>query len=394
MGKRRLKTMNDILLDGKRVLLRVDFNVASGEGGEVAKSDDYRLKAAIPTIEELMQRRCRILLLTHRGRPQEGDDNVSVEPVRKLMERLLGSEVKALRHLMGGEVEAVASGMEQGSVAMLPNVRLDEREEANSDKFAAELAEVADVYVNEAFSVSHRDHASVAKVPRLLPSCAGRRTVHEYGVLTDLLDKPQRPYVAVVSGAKVQTKVKLLDNLLASVDQLCLGGIIANIFLAALGKCPAEQCGDGSIAAAERLFTKAADKIVLPADVVIGSSEGDKESVKVVPVDGIPDDAAGVWDVGPATVKRYLDVLLRARTIMWNGPLGKFEVEEYAGGTTGLAQGLAGMESWRVVGGGDTISALTRLNLVKKFDHVSVGGGAMIALLEGGPMPGLEPLFI
>lgn len=383
--------MDDVLLDGKRVLVRVGFDVASSEDGVVDESDDFRVKAAIPTIEELIQRRCRVLLLTHQGRPQEGDSNVEVEPVRRRLERLLGDEVVALKHLSGDDVEAIVSGMEQGSVAMLPNVRLDEREETGNEKFAAELAAVADVYVNEAFSVSHRDHASMSKVPRLLPACAGRRTVHEYEVLSGLMEQPQRPYVAVVSGAKVHTKINLLDNLLASVDKLCLGGIVANAFLAAQGKCAPEQCGSDSVAAAECLLEKAAGKIVLPEDVVVGSASGTDSSV--VSVDKIPGDVVGVWDVGPASVERYMSVLQQAKTIMWNGPMGMFEVEAYAQGTEGLAEGMAELESWRVIGGGDTIRALDRLRLTKRFDHISVGGGAMIALLGEEAMPGLEPLF-
>lgn len=385
--------MDDVFLDGKRVLVRVDFNVASGKDGMIAEGDDYRIKAALPTIEELIQRRCKVLLLTHRGRPQEGDSNVDVEPVRWRLERLLGERVMILKHLAGNDVEAMVTGMEQGRVTMLPNVRLDVREETGNEKFAAELARVAEVYVNEAFSVLHRDHASVSKVPKLLPACAGRRTVQEYEVLSRLMERPQRSYVAVVSGAKLHTKVNLLDKLLVSVDKLCLGGIIANAFLAAQGKCTLEQCDSDSVAVAKRLLGRAADKIVLPEDVVVGPASGDNSAVRVLSVDNIPGDAAGIWDVGPASVERYMNVLRQAKTIMWNGPLGMFEVKAYAAGTAGLARGMADLDAWRVVGGGDTISALARQGLVKKFNHVSVGGGAMVAFLGGEAMPGLEPLF-
>lgn len=393
METRRLKGMDDVLLDGKRVLVRVDFNVASNEDGVVDGRDDYRIRAALPTIEELMQRRCKVLLVTHRGRPQEGDSDVDLEPVQQRLEKLLKEEVKVVKHLAGSDVEAVVSGMEQGSVAMLPNVRLDEREESGNEKFAAELAEVAEVYVNEAFSVLHRDHASVSKVPRLLPACAGRRTVHEYEILSKLVQQPERPYVAVVSGAKVHTKINLLSNLLKSVDKLCLGGVIANAFLAALGKCPPGQCGSDSVAAARYLWKEAADKIVLPEDVVIGPPDGEGSSVAAVSVDSIPEEAKGIWDIGPASEECYLDILKEAQTIMWNGPLGMFEVPAYAGGTASLAEGMAEFNSWRVIGGGDTIRALDELRLTNRFDHISVGGGAMVAFLGGEAMPGLEVLY-
>lgn len=391
---RRLIGMDDVPLDGKQALVRVDFNVTGGAEGVIEGYEDYRIKAAVPTIEELARRRCKVLLLTHRGRPGEGDDGDSdLTPVRRRLEELLREEVRALKHLAGDDVRAVVSGMEQGNIALLPNVRLDEREVKKSRKLAEELSAVGEVYVNEAFSVSHRDHTSVALLPTLLPACAGRRTVHEYDVLTRLRQRPERPYVAVISGVKVETKVNLLEKLLNSVDKLCLGGIMANTFLAAQGRCPAGNFDSDDLAAAERLWAAAADKIVLPRDVVIGPPDGVGSSVKVVSVDDIPANAEGVWDVGPATAEHFLDVLRTAKTVTWNGPLGKFEVAAYAGGTRRLAEGMASLTAWRVAGGGDTVHALEQMRLTGRFDHVSVGGGAMVAFLGGEVMPGLEPLY-
>ena len=390
---RRLLGMDDVPLDGKQVLVRVDFNVPGGAGGIIEGYGDYRIKAAVPTIEELVQRRCKVLLLTHRGRPEEGDGDSDLEPVRRRLGELLREEVRALKHLAGDDVQAVVAGMEQGSVALLPNVRLDEREVIGSRKLAEELSRAGEVYVNEAFSVSHRDHTSVALLPKLLPACAGRRTVYEYDVLTRLRQRPERPYVAVISGVKVQTKVNLLEKLLNSVDKLCLGGVIANAFLAAQGRCSPNNFDSEDLAVAERLWAVAADKIVLPRDVVIGPPDGVGSSVRVVSIDDIPLDAEGVWDVGPATAEHWLNVLREAATIMWNGPLGKFEVAAYAGGTRRLAAGVALLTAWRVVGGGDTVYALEQMRLTNRFDHVSVGGGAMVAFLGGEVMPGLEPLY-
>lgn len=385
-------TMDDILLDGKTVLVRVDFNVSVGADGVVDAFEDYRIQAALPTLEELLQRRCKVILLTHLGRPDEGNSEFDLEPVRRRLSDLLHDEVRLLKRLYGAEVTAAISAMEAGTAILLPNVRWDEREEAGSEKLAQELANLAEVYINEAFSVAHRAHTSVALVPRLLPAAAGRRLVEEYTVLTELSARPAKPYVAIVSGAKVKTKIRLLEKLLAEVDHLCLGGVLANAFLVALRKCSAEQCAAEDLAAAEELWEKYSDKIELPEDVVVGPQSGAVGAVTVLS-NKIPADVGGVWDVGPYTVKRYLDLCQSAGTILWNGPLGKVEEEAYRSGTSGLAIGLAALPGFRVVGGGDTVNILERLKLVKRFDHVSVGGGAMVALLEDSTLPGLTPLY-
>ncbi len=389
----KLKTMDDVPLDGKRVLVRVDFNVTVGKDGIVDQYEDYRLEAALPTLQELQRRRCKIVLLTHLGSSEDESGDFGLGPIARRLSELLRDEVRQLKHLYGREVDVAVSGMERGGVVLLPNVRLDEREEAGSEKFAAELAEVADAYVNEAFSVSHRDHSSVVLVPRLLPSCAGRRTALEYGVLQRLRDLPEHPYVAIMSGSKVHTKVSLLSQLLRQVDCLCLGGRLANVVLAALGKRTSEHYGAKDMAVAARLLQEGREKIVLPRDVVIGPESVEDGEATVVSVEELPRDGLGIWDIGPASVDHCLSVCRSAKTIMWNGPVGKFEVPAYALGTRQLARGLASLSALRVVGGGDTAHALELYHLVDKFDHVSVGGGAMVTMLEGSRMPGLEPLY-
>jgi len=387
---RKLKTMDDVLLDGKTVLLRVDYNVAVGQDGVVDKDSDYRLEASLPTIEELMQRRCKVVLLTHLGRPGEGEGNFEVDPIRVRLEGLLNEEIKQLNTLSGANVNAVVDGMESGRLAILPNVRNDEREMSPNTGFAKELMEVAEVYINEAFSVCHRDHTSVAVVPTLLPSAAGRRTVLEYEMLSKLAHEPERPYVAIISGAKVHTKVALINNLLKHVDSLCVGGRIANTFLAAKGYCTARQSGAEDIETAGEIIKQAGDKLVLPTDVVIGC---EKDERMVINVRDISEDVESIWDLGQETIDAFLKRCKGAKTIMWNGPVGKFEEECYAQGTNELAKGLADMKTDVVVGGGETALALERIKLVNKFKHVSVGGGAMVAVLDGSRMPGLEPLY-
>jgi phosphoglycerate kinase len=391
--RKKLIGLDDVLLDGKTVLVRVDFNVAVGEDNKVDGFEDYRIVAAIPTIEELLQRRCKVILLTHLGRPGEEEGNFDLAPIRRRIEELLGEEVKTLKTLSGPEVDAVVAGMEPGSLVMMPNVRTDEREVNASMSLAEDLAGTAEVYVNEAFSVSHRDHASVSLLPTLLPSCAGRRTVLEHEVLTALSSDPARPYVAIVSGAKVHTKVELMDKLLEQVDQLCVGGKIANTFLSVKNYCADTDCEDEDMEAAKKIIQKAGDKLVLPVDVVIGPKGKEENTVETVSVDKVPEGVGGVWDLGPKTIELYLSYCKKAKTVMWNGPVGKFEDDRYAAGTHSLAEGLSEVEARVVVGGGDTAYALETMRLIKKFDHVSVGGGAMLAILEKGQMPGLEPLI-
>ena len=391
---RRLKTMDDLPIDGRQVLVRVDFNVSVGADGRVGSNEDYRIKAAIATIDELRRRRCKTILLTHFGRPGESGGDFSLAPVHRRLEELLRGEVRLLKHLYGEGVNAVVSGIEQGGVVMLPNVRLDEREISNSEDFARELADIGDVYINEAFSVCHRDHASVALIPKILPSCAGRRTVEEYEILSQLVENPKRPYVAIVGGAKVETKIGLLRELLKRVDNICVGGRIANTFLAATGSRGTDHVAENELVLAKCLWEEAEDKIVLPSDVVVSVGKNGKERALVVKVEDIPEELNGIWDLGPETIANYVKVCEQAETVMWNGPLGKFEDPDYSEGTCSLARELAKLSNNRVVGGGDTINAIEQCKVREKYNHTSVGGGAMVAFLEGRSMPGLEPLYV
>lgn len=385
-----LRTMDDIPLPGKRVLVRCDFNVSVGSDGRVDSTEDYRIESALATIQELQQRRCRIVLLTHMGDPQAGRGDFDVTPVRDRLQDLLHEDIRLAKHLYGPEVEAILTSMEPGGIMMLPNVRLDEREEVPDDGFAKDVAAAVEMYINEAFSVCHRSHTSVTLLPRLLPSCAGRRTVLEVEALTKLRSQPNRPYAAIVSGAKITTKIGMLRTLLGQVDTLCLGGKIANVFLAAKGEYADGEFTPDEIAAAKSLLEEAGDKLVLPQDLVVGSEDGSTHAT--VDISEIP-EGEGVWDIGPKSAAQILKVCAAAQTVMWNGPVGRCEVETYAKGTEDLIAGLAEQKNYRVIGGGDTINALERARKISQFDHVSVGGGAMIAFLEGKNMPGLEPLY-
>lgn len=390
---KKLRTMDDLPLDGKTVLVRVDFNVSVGPDGVIDESEDYRIESAMETIQELRRRRCRIVLLTHMGRPGEDDGSLDVKPVVRRLQDLIGEDIKYVDALWGAAVETAISAAEAGTIIMLSNVRLDDREMNPSDKFGAELTVDADIYISEAFSVSHRAHTSMVVLPRLLPSCAGRRTVMEIEALTRLAEHPAKPYVAIISGSKITTKVGMLRQLLTKVDKLCLGGQIANVFLVAQGLWKTDRFHPDEVEAARSLLEFDKDRLVLPIDVVIGDENATPDTVKIVSVNDIPADVPGVWDIGPQSVAAIVKTCEGAKTVMWNGPVGKFETPGYDQATKSLAQALAQQTSFRVVGGGDTVNALERYRLVQKYNHVSVGGGAMIAFLEGKRMPGLEPLY-
>lgn len=383
--------MDDIPLDGKRVIVRVDFNVTIGPDGKVGDTEDYRIEAALATINELQQRRCKILLLSHQGRPQENPDDADMGPIHDRLEYLLREEVRLLPKLSGPGIEAIVSSMEPGAISLYPNIRVDDREENRNEKFGREIAQVADAYVNEAFSVSHRDHTSVSILPRLMLSCAGRRTVQEVQELNKLRQHPDRPYVAIVSGAKIETKVALLRKLIEEVDTICVGGQIANVFIAAQGKWSHTSMPKEEITLAQELMELGGLKLLIPSDVIIGEKDG--TNVQTVSIDQIPEGTTGLWDIGPASTKAILDVCRSADTIMWNGPIGMWEVDVYAGSTKQLAEELPKMRAHTVVGGGDTVNALKAYKVINEYDHVSVGGGAMVAFLDGSDMPGLTPLY-
>lgn len=385
-----LRTMDDILLDGKRVIVRVDFNVTAGEDGVIDEFEDYRIQAALPTIQELRQKRCKVLLLAHLGRPGEEDAVLPMEVVHRRLQDLLRDDVRMLPKLYGNQVESIVQGMEQGDIALFPNVRLDEREMTLNSKFAEELSQVGDAYINEAFSASHRAHTSVVLLPQLLTSAAGRRTVREVEVLSALRLKPERPYIAIVSGAKITTKIGILEYLLSQVDTMCLGGKIGNVFLASQGKWPDTMFSPDELAVAKHLMEEYGEKILLPTDVVIGNDDG--SYLQTIDAGNVPEHVGGVWDIGPSSVAAILKACEGAKTIIWNGPVGRTEIEPYAAGTTALVEGLASHPGNRVVGGGDTVNMIEKMRKVDAFNHVSIGGGAMLEFLEGKRLPGLVTL--
>lgn len=389
--QRRLRTLDDVDIAGKRVMVRADYNVVTDKDGNVSEAEDFRIRTSVPTLQELIQKGAKVVILPRRGRDDDRPEGLDLTPVHARLEELLGKSVARVEQVVGPEVQARVQTLQGGEVLMTANVRSDPREAAVDESFAKELAEIADIYVNEAFGEAHRAHTSLTLLPKLLPAVAGRRVQMEVAALAKVGGKPARPYVVLASGAKLEDKIGMLRSLTEKADVVCIGGKISNAFLAADGKLDPQPFRADDVAAAQALLSMAKKKLRLPLDIVTGSEDG-QHYVRVVPIEKL-EAAMPAWDIGPETVKEFAKACRSAKTIVWNGPMGRVEVEQYMAGTTSLAKALASLSAYRVVGGGDTVTALHKVGLAEAFDHMSVGGGAMIAFLEGKQMPALEVLY-
>ena len=381
-----LGTIDDLEVDGRRVLLRADFNVPlSKQDGSIA--DDLRIRATLPTIGELLERGAsQVVVCSHLGRPKgEPNPKYSLAPVATRLAELLGYDVP-LALGPDGPVPGDAR------VALLENLRFDPGEEKNDRGFAERLAALADVYVDDAFGAVHRAHASVVAVAELLPSAAGRLLEKEVSVLSRLVEAPERPFVAVVGGAKVSDKLKVLRRLLDLVDRVVIGGGMCFTFLAAkgyeVGKSLLER---DQVAEVGGLIRDAGDRLMLPTDIVVAAAPEAGVEKRTVPADQIPGDLAG-FDIGKQTSRAYVDAIRAARTVFWNGPMGVFEVDDFAGGTRAVAAAIAKSDCYSVIGGGDSAAALRRFGYASEVSHISTGGGASLEFLEGRELPGLVPL--
>ena len=397
MNLDRLKTTAGLDVKGKRVLVRCDLNVPVADG---KVTDATRLERVVPGLRDLAARGAKVVVISHFGRPKAGPDAaLSLHPIALAMSKALGSAVVFVDDCIGAKAQTLTSAMKPGHVALLENLRFHRGEEKNDPAFARELGKLGDLYVNDAFSCAHRAHASTEAITHLLPSYAGPLLMEEIGALRAALDKPQRPTAAVVGGAKVSTKIPVLENLMAKVDKLIIGGGMANTFLQAQGIAVGKSLAEPNFHETARKIMAAAKskgcEIVLPVDGVVAREFKAGAASHVVDIAACPDDAM-ILDVGPKSVAHLIGVLADCKTLLWNGPLGAFEIEPFGAGTFALARAAADMTKAgklvSVAGGGDTVAALNAAGATGSFTYVSTAGGAFLEWLEGRELPGIAAL--
>ena len=390
------KTIRDIDLKDRKVLVRCDFNVPLDENFNI--TDNRRIVGALPTIKYLLDNNCKVILCSHLGRPKgEVKKEFSLAPVQKELSRLLGIEVKLADDIIGKSAKNLTENMKNGEVVLLENVRFDAREEANDREFAKELASMAEVYVNDAFGTAHRAHSSTAGVAEFLPAVAGFLMEKEINFLGTTLENPERPFMSILGGKKVSDKIGVIDNLLEKVDTLFIGGGMAYTFVKAMGgKIGNSICEDDKLELALSLLEKAKQKgvkLMLPVDTRIGKEFDKNTESGIAKINEIPDGWQG-FDIGDETIKLYEDELAKAKTVVWNGPLGAFELDQFAVGTNSIAKFLGNLEGvTTIIGGGDSAAAIEKLGISDKFTHISTGGGASLEFLEGKKLPGVECLL-
>ncbi len=389
------KTIKDIDVSGKKVLVRCDFNVPLDADKNI--TDETRINAALPTIRYLLDNGAAVILCSHLGRPK-GEFNMkySLAPVAKRLSEKLGFEVKLAKDVVGEDAKALSAAVKPGEAVLLENVRFMPGEEKNDPELAKELASMAEIYVSDAFGTVHRAHASTAGVAAYLPAVAGFLIGKELDFLGGAISNPERPFVAILGGAKVKDKIGVITNLLDKVDSLIIGGGMAYTFQKATGKSIGNSLLDEErIELAKELMQKAKDKgvkLLLPVDNVCGDKfENDCNIIVTDSADGIPDGYEGM-DIGPKTVKLFSDEIAKAKTVVWNGPMGVFEMPNFAKGTLAIAKAMAASGATTIIGGGDSAAAVTQMGLADKMSHISTGGGASLEFLEGKTLPGVAAL--
>ena len=397
MKKRTIEDLKDNQLEGQKVLVRVDFNVPLNKELEI--TDDTRIKAALPTIKYLISRHAKVILMSHLGRPKgKVVEKLRLDPIARRVSELLKQDVKKSNDCIGEEVEKVVSNMQKGEVVLLENLRFHPEEEKNNPEFSKALANLADIFLNDAFGTAHRAHASTVGVAELLPSYAGFLIAEEIEVLSNLIENPERPFVVVLGGAKISGKIEIVQNLLSIADRILIAGGMSYTCLAALGydvgKSLLEKYDLRIVFKMLKEAEEKGSKILLPIDLVVAIKEVSEKAVsKLVRVENIPKDGTGV-DLGERSLVKFEKEIKKAKTVFWNGPVGVFEIEKYAKGTNRIAKILADMqgEAVTIIGGGDSIAAIDKAGLTEKMTHISTGGGASLEFLGGKKLPGIEVL--
>ena len=392
MSMMNKKSIKDIDVAGKKVIARVDFNVPLDDNGNI--TNDKRIVAALPTIKYLVDNNAKLIIVSHLGRPKNGPEaKFSMAPAAKRLGELLGKEVVLCKDVIGEDAKAKTAAMKDGDVVMLENVRFHKEETANDPEFAKELASMAEIFVNDAFGTAHRAHASTAGLADYLPAVCGFLIQKELDFMGGALTSPERPFVAILGGAKVSDKIGVINNLMDKADKIIVGGGMAYTFFKAMGKpIGTSLCEDDKVDLAKELMEKAEAKgvdLLLPVDTVVA----DKFDADATPVqvDAIPDGMMGL-DIGPKSVELFSNAIKDAKTIIWNGPMGVFEFDAFAVGTKAIAKAVAEADATSIVGGGDSVAAVNKLGYADQVSHISTGGGASLEFIEGKELPGIACL--
>lgn len=398
MSKKTVADLSESDLAGKRVLVRADLNVPLDDSGNI--TDDTRIRAALPTVQELISKKAKVVLCSHLGRPKgQVKDSLRLTPVANRLSELLGQTVIKCDDCIGDAVKAQIDGMENGQVALLENLRFHTGEEKNDPEFTQQLAALADVYVNDAFGTAHRAHASTEGVTHYLkPSVAGYLIEKELQYLQSAIENPQKPLAAIIGGSKVSSKIGVIEKLLEKVDKLLLGGGMIFTFYKARGLSVGKSLvEEDKLELAKSLEAKAKERgveLLLPSDVVVADNFAADAEARTVSVDAIPDGWMGL-DIGPESVKMFQDALSDCKTVIWNGPMGVFEFDKFAAGTEAIAHSLADLtkkDATTIIGGGDSVAAVEKVGVAEQMSHISTGGGASLELLEGKELPGITAL--
>ena len=386
------KTVRDIDVKGKRVFLRCDFNVPFDEKGNI--TDTKRIDESLKTIKYLIDNDAKLILCSHLGRPKNGfEDKLSLKPVAKYLKEVLGRDVKLAKDVAGEDTKRIVNSLKPGEICMLEDIRFEDGERSNSPEFAKKLASLADVCINDAFGASHRAHASTAGVAKLLPAGYGFLIEKEISTMSRILNNPKRPFVSILGGAKISDKIGVINSLLDKVDVLIIGGGMSYTFANALGySVGTSLCETEKLGLAKDMMAKAKEKgvkLLLPIDVKVAKEYDPNAEYKVVSFDKIPDGWMGL-DIGPKTAKLFSEAIAGAGTVVWNGPMGVSEWENFASGTFAVAKAIAESGAISIIGGGDSAAAIYKLGFASKMTHISTGGGASLTFLEGKPLPALE----
>ena len=386
-------------LKDKKILVRVDFNVPVGSDGIIDDKEDWRIRASLSTIRYLLEKKAKIILMAHLGRPElsqkfikskvhKVNKKYSLKPVARRLGELLNLEIKFINDCVGNEAKDAVLKMRAGDIVLLENLRFYKEEEKNDKEFAKKLAELAHIYINDAFSVSHRKHASVSAITKFLPSYAGLLLEKEIKILSEAINNPQKPATIIVGGAKMKTKVPVIKYLIGKFDHILAGGIVANVILKAKGIDTGKSLMDGIDIEEVKKIDLASNKLYVPVDAVVCDSQ--KNEVDFLAIGKIGDNK--ILDIGTETAKLYSKIITDSKTIIWNGPMGLFEKNDFSSGTKAVAKAVAMAKGYTIIGGGDTISAVDKFEDIKKIDYVCTGGGAMLEFLAGKKLPGIEAL--